>query len=80
MQYEEILAKVTEVLIEDFEIEPEAIKPEADFFEDLEFDSLDAVDIIVNMDKKLGVKLQNEDALRIRTVDDFVQLIASKMA
>ena len=73
-----IMEKLTEVLVEEFEVEPEEIRPEANFFTDLELDSLDAIDLIVNMDKLLGVPLKSEDAQKIRTVDDFVKLIQSK--
>lgn len=41
---EEILNKLTEILVEDFEISEDLIKPEANLFEDLELDSIDAVD------------------------------------
>ena len=75
-----IMEKLTEVLVEEFEVEADEIHPGADFFTDLELDSLDAIDLIVNMDKMLGVPLKSEDAQKIRTVDDFVKLIQSKTA
>ena len=75
-----IMEKLTEVLVDEFEVDAEEIRPEANFFTDLELDSLDAIDLIVNMDKLLGVPLKSEDAQKIRTVDDFVKLILSKSA
>jgi acyl carrier protein len=75
-----IMEKLTEVLVEEFEVEPDEITPEANFFTDLDLDSLDAIDLIVNMDKLLGVPLKSEDAQTIRTVDDFVKLILAKSA
>jgi len=78
MTRETVMEKLTELLIEEFEIEEEEITPDANFFTDLGLDSLDAVDLIVNMDKMLGVALKAEDAQKIRTVSDFVELILSK--
>lgn len=74
----QIMEKLKEVLIEEFEVEEDEIHPDANFFTDLELDSLDAIDLIVNMDKLLGVPLKSEDAQKIRTVGDFVKLIQSK--
>ena len=43
--HEEILNKLTEILVEDFEISADLINPEANLFDDLELDSIDAVDL-----------------------------------
>ena len=75
----EIIEKMTEVLVEQFEVEPDEVRPEANFFSDLDLDSLDAIDLVINMDKLLGVKLKGEDAQNIKTVQDFVELIQSKL-
>lgn len=79
MSETEILEKLTAVLVEEFEVEPEEVTLEADFFKDLDLDSLDAIDLIVNMDKILGVPLKSQDAQKIRTVGDFIALIQSKL-
>jgi acyl carrier protein len=78
MTEEYIMEKLKEVLVEEFEVEEDEIRPDANFFTDLDLDSLDAIDLIVNMDKLLGVPLKSEDAQKIRTVKDFVDLILSK--
>jgi acyl carrier protein len=67
-----------EVLIEEFEVEEDEIKEGANFFEDLDMDSLDAIDLIVMMDKKLNIDLKAEDAQKIRTIDEFVALIMTR--
>jgi len=67
-----------EVLIEEFEVEEDEIKEGANFFEDLDMDSLDAIDLIVMMDKKLNIDLKAEDAQKIRTIDEFVTLIMTR--
>jgi len=67
-----------EVLIEEFEVEEDEIVDGANFFEDLDMDSLDAIDLIVTMDKKLNIDLKAEDAQKIRTIDEFVALIMTR--
>ena len=68
-----------EVLIEEFEVEEDEIIEGANFFEDLDMDSLDAIDLIVMMDKKLNINLKAEDAQKIRTIDEFVALIMTRV-
>ena len=69
-----------EVLIEEFEVEEDEIVEGANFFEDLDMDSLDAIDLIVMMDKKLNIDLKAEDAQKIRTIDEFVALIMTRVS
>ena len=69
-----------EVLIEEFEVEEDEIVEGANFFTDLDMDSLDAIDLIVMMDKKLNIDLKAEDAQKIRTIDEFVALIMTRVS
>lgn len=78
MTEELVRETLNEVLIEEFEVEEDEIKGSANFFEDLEMDSLDAIDLIVMMDKKLSLDLKAEDAQKIRTIDEFVALIMTR--
>lgn len=70
-----ILAKALENL---FEIEPERIKPEADLFNDLEIDSIDAIDLIDYIKRQTGHKLMAEDFRNVRTVADVIQAVINK--
>ena len=78
MTEELVRATLKEVLIEEFEVEEDEIVEGANFFEDFDMDSLDAIDLIVMMDKKLNIELKAEDAQKIRTIDEFVSLILSR--
>ncbi|MEE8588071.1 MAG: phosphopantetheine-binding protein [Sulfurimonadaceae bacterium] len=78
MTEELVRATLKEVLIEEFEVEEDEIVTGANFFEDLDMDSLDAIDLIVMMDKKLNIDLKAEDAQKIRTIDEFVALIMTR--
>jgi len=76
MTEEEILKRIQTIFIDEFELEPDQLTREATIFEDLELDSLDAVDMVVALEKEFGVKVKNEESLRsIRTLDDLLQLI-----
>ncbi|OQX57798.1 MAG: hypothetical protein B5M52_06700 [Helicobacteraceae bacterium 4484_230] len=79
MTEEQIMEKLTEILVDEFEVEPEEVTPDANFFTDLDLDSLDAIDLIVGMDKALKISLKAEDAQKIRTAGEFVQLIMSRI-
>ena len=72
---EEIYNKLTEILTEDFEIEAGLIKPEANLFEDLELDSIDAVDLAVKLQFFTNKKISPENFKQIRTVNDVVGAI-----
>jgi len=79
MTEELVRETLNEVLIDEFEVEEDEIKGSANFFKDLEMDSLDAIDLIVMMDKKLNIDLKAEDAQKIRTIDEFVALIMTRV-
>ena len=74
-QQQTILQEVTELLHTLFEINPEDIKPESRLYEDLELDSIDAVDMIVHLQKKTGKKIKPEEFKAVRTVQDVVDAV-----
>jgi acyl carrier protein len=76
MSDEELRHKVVEVLAEEFELDPDQMSPEATLYDDLGLDSLDAVDMVVVLEKTFKMKLTDEEALRsIRTMDDLFQFL-----
>ena len=73
---EEIRQQIVEVISEEFELDPGQLVPAATLYDDLGLDSLDAVDMVVAMEKSFGVKLANEEAIKaVRTMDDLCNLI-----
>ena len=72
---DDIFDKLESILVDDFEIEPEKLVPEANLFEDLDLDSIDAVDIAVRMQKFTDKKLSPEEFKKIRTVNDVVEAV-----
>ncbi len=73
--YDEIMDKLKEILVEDFEIEESLITPEANLFEDLELDSIDAVDLAVKLQYFTEKKIPPENFKQIKTVEDVAKAI-----
>ena len=75
----EIIQTVNELLIEEFELEPEQMKPEALFRDDLELDSLDAVDMVVVLEQEFKFKIKKDEAFKaIRTLGDLHAFVLDK--
>ncbi|MCU6665039.1 MAG: acyl carrier protein [Leclercia sp.] len=70
-----IYQEVTSLLINLFELAPQDITPEARLYEDLDLDSIDAVDMVVNLQKKTGIKIKPETFKSVRTVQDVVDAV-----
>ena len=75
MTEQEVRTLLTDALVNLFEIELERIKPETNLYEDLEIDSIDAIDLIDHIKRETGRKLQAEDFRNVRTVEDVVQAV-----
>ena len=75
MTEQEIQKILTEALENLFEIDPEKIKLDTNLYEDLEIDSIDAIDLIDNTKRQTGYKLQAEDFRNVRTVNDVIQAV-----
>ncbi len=72
---DKIIGIVNQILEEEFEIDAELLKPESLLYEDIGLDSLDAVDLIVIVDKKLGIRIDEEEARSLKTLEDVYKII-----
>ncbi len=72
---EDILAMLTKVLVEEFEIDADDITPEASLYEELDLDSIDAVDLVIKLQQLTGKKIQPDEFKAVRTVNDVVNAI-----
>ncbi|AZG74963.1 acyl carrier protein [Shewanella livingstonensis] len=72
---EQILEMLSAILVEDFEIDATDITLEATLYEDLDLDSIDAVDLVIKLQQQTGKKIQPEAFKTVRTVDDVVNAI-----
>ena len=79
MTIEEIIAKATTVLAEEFEVEASEITPEASLKETLGLDSLDLVDVVVLVEQHFGVTLTAPDFIGVVTFQNFYELLNRKI-
>ena len=77
---EEILAEISEVLATEFEIPREKLVADARLYEDLDLDSIDAVDLVVRIQQRTGIKVVAEDFKSIRTLGDVAEVIEKLVA
>ena len=75
MTREKILEELRAILVELFEVEPEQVSLEANLYEDLDIDSIDAVDLMVKLRELTGKKIDPETFKKIRTVNDTVDAV-----
>ncbi|MDR2951710.1 MAG: phosphopantetheine-binding protein [Treponema sp.] len=79
MTKDEFALKIRDILTQEFEIDAEVITPEARLYEDLEMDSIDAVDLLVKMKEFMPGKIDAELFKKARTVHDLTEILYSKM-
>lgn len=72
---EDIFKAITDVLVNDFECEQNKLKPDANLFEDLDLDSIDAVDLIVKLQKMTAKKINPEVFKKVSTLQDVVDAV-----
>jgi len=72
----EIFDHIAGLLTDLFELEWEDIKPESNLYEDLDIDSIDAIDLVVELKQWTGKKIQPEAFKTVRTVQDVVNAVA----
>jgi acyl carrier protein len=80
MTNEEIYGRIRTTLIENFEIPAERISLEARLGDDLELDSIDAIDMAVQIQELTGARLEEDELRKLRTVGDTVELVARLIA
>ena len=77
MTKDEIFRRIVTILQDTFEIDPARVKLDARLYDDLEIDSIDAVDLIVQLKPLVGKRLEPEAFKSVRTVADVVDALHS---
>ena len=77
---EQVLAKLREWMQELFEIEPEDIQLDSNLYEDLDVDSIDAVDLVIKIKELTGKQVEPDDFKAVRTVQDVITVIQNMSA
>lgn len=75
MQRQELIEQINSTLSAQFEIDPGHLRPDAHIIDELKLDSLDAVDMLVHLEEKLGRKLDVEKLREARTLNDVYNLV-----
>lgn len=80
MTDDDVLDKLRDILHESFEIEPERVTPSAHLFDDLDLDSIDAVDLAIKLQELTGKRIKPDEFKSVRTISDVVNAVHSLIA
>ena len=72
----DISQQITSIMAELFEVDPESISENSLLYEDLDIDSIDAVDLIVELKSYTGKNVDPEDFISVKTVGDVVNIVS----
>ena len=75
----EIFDRVKKVVVEQLEVEPEKVTPDASFANDLQADSLDVVELVMALEEEFDIEIPDEAAEQIDTVGKAVDHISEKV-
>jgi acyl carrier protein len=70
--------RIKKIIEEQLGVEGDRIKPEASFIDDLGADSLDIVELVMAMEEEFDLEIPDEDAEKLRTVNDVTKYVQSK--
>ena len=77
MTRDEVLSRIREHLAAELEVDPSVIGEETRFREDLEADSLDLVELTVELEDTYGIRIPDEEAAKILTVGQAADFVAA---
>ena len=76
MTEEEIFTKIRDMLADNFEVDKDKITKDTNFTSDLDADSIDLVEFILQLEDEFGAEISDEDAEKLKTVGDAVNYVA----
>ena len=79
MSKQEIIERINAFMVEDFEVDAQAIVPQAGLKETLDLDSLDYIDLVVVIEQHFGFKVKPEDFQQMHTIQDFYDYVANRL-
>ncbi|HIK33863.1 MAG TPA: acyl carrier protein [Oscillatoriales cyanobacterium M59_W2019_021] len=80
MSQDSILSRVQKIVVDQLEVQPEEVKPEANFINDLGADSLDTVELVMALEEEFEIEIPDEAAEKILTVQDAIDYISRETA
>ncbi len=72
--------KIIDIIVDKLGVDRSEVTPEAVFVDDLGADSLDLVELIMAMEEEFGMEIADEDAEKLRTVQDVISFITARAA
>jgi len=69
--------RVKKIIVEQLEVSPDRVKPEASFSDDLKADSLAVVELVLALEETFKLEIPDEDTEKIKTVQDAIDYIAA---
>ena len=74
-----VFDKIKDIIVEQLDVEEDAVTMEASITEDLGADSLDVVDLVMSIEESFDVEIPDEEVENIKTVGDLVKYIENKV-
>ncbi len=71
----ELEEKVKKIIVEKLNVNPDQVKPEASFVDDLGADSLDTVELVMAFEEEFGLEIPDEQAEKITKVGDAIEYV-----
>jgi len=79
MERDEVMGVVRDHLVGELEVEPGRVKAETRFREDLDADSLDLYELVMELEDRYGIRVSEEEAAEIETVGDAVDFVRARV-
>jgi acyl carrier protein len=79
VESDEVLKLVRDHLVAELEVSPDAITSETRFRDDLDADSLDLYELLMELEDRYGIRVSEEEAARIETVGDAVDFVSARV-
>jgi acyl carrier protein len=77
MNREDLFLKIREILVEQFDVQASDVSMDANLYEELQIDSIDAVDLLVQLKELTGEKIAPEKFRQVRTIGDVLDALAA---
>jgi len=80
MSSDEVVSKVQDIIAESLGVKRNEVVPTASFIDDLNADSLDIVELVMTIEKEFDIEIPDDEAEKIRTVQDAVDYIVNHIS
>ena len=79
MNKDDVVKQINQLLLDEYEVEEENITPQADIFKTLDIDSLDVVDLVVDLEKQFSIKLKTSEMTEVTNLQLLYDYIYGKI-